>query len=616
MIRKPGLPSVCIVTGEAVGLATGGIGTSMTGLAEALARAGYPVTLLYTRGFWMTRAAQERARERFKTQSIDFVPLPLDLVRRVSGPFGRLDYPVPVAVHDWLRAREAAGASFDIIHGNDTDADCVLALAARRAGLAFQETLFCTAVHSPRAWVQDLNDHTIMLPVSVIMDEAERAVIRDADMVWSPSRYMLDWIAARGFPAPRATVVQPYVLPRASLPPRMAEAPSSSLQSLVFFGRQERRKGLLIFLEAVRELAPELKRLGIDIVILGPSTRIDDRPSGDVIAELLNDIGVRWRIEAGKSQPEALAFLAQPGKLAILASPEDNSPCTVYEVLESGIPFIAAHGGGIPELLKDPTICIEPTSVALAAALRGALASHPSLPAPKRSQDQLASEWIAAHGWDGWLRTQTRATPHASAAAPLAIMGSPASAIALNAIELKVSTPWPSGHDVLLVDPAITVDPGAILAMRERLSGQHAIWQASTVHKGRREDATGSLLDGLANGLAPTGVLFIPAAARESIASEADLEIALLSGRIPLRPYPQSVGTRSQDLRPVPVPFARIARFGATPQRHIRDGALILAAIGRLTAPRLERRSRVMRVLRSPLGALLPYLLAWLGRSP
>ena len=46
-------PKVCIVTGEIVGPhKNGGIGTSMTGLAETLASSGLPVTILYTGSVW------------------------------------------------------------------------------------------------------------------------------------------------------------------------------------------------------------------------------------------------------------------------------------------------------------------------------------------------------------------------------------------------------------------------------------------------------------------------------------------------------------------------------------------------------------------------------------
>ena len=49
---------ICIVTPEFVGLSkNGGIGTAMSGLAELLTKAGHHVTVLYTRGHFLTAAA-------------------------------------------------------------------------------------------------------------------------------------------------------------------------------------------------------------------------------------------------------------------------------------------------------------------------------------------------------------------------------------------------------------------------------------------------------------------------------------------------------------------------------------------------------------------------------
>lgn len=606
------LPSVCIVTGEAVGLATGGIGTAMTGLAETLARAGHRVTLLYTKGFWLTRRDQERARARFESQGIEFEPLRLAAIRGVRGPFGRLDYPIPVAVYDWLRAREVAGNGFDIIHGNDTDADCVLALAAKRAGLAFQATLFCTAVHSPRAWVQEMNGQQIMMSVSVVMEETERAVIRDADLVWSPSRYMFDWVAGHGFPQPRAAIVQPYVLPQSSLPSRLIPTSSTSLRTLVFFGRQERRKGLFIFLEAIRMLAADISAGGIEVVFLGPATLIDGRPSGDIIGEVMRGTGLRWRIEAGKSQPDALAFLATEGRLAIMASPEDNSPCTVYEVLESGIPFLASRGGGIPELLDDPNFCFEPTAQALAVAIRQATNKVPEAPAARRPQADIAADWVAAHGPHGWRSVHLRRGAVPARLGTLFVAGTDNQVATLDALPLPAGESWAEDGDIILVDPVIQLDPAAIRAMRERLSGQIGVWQPSTVAGTTREDAAGSLIDALPHGLAPTGVLYVPAASRSGIADIEALEVALLGGGLALRPYPETVGTRTGALRRTVLSPDRVARYGAAPQRHLRQGIATLAAIGCVASPAATRRALLMRLLRSPIGPLVPGLVAYL----
>src|SRR5262249_29976026 len=78
-------------------------------------------------------------------------------------------------------------------------------------------------------------------------------------------------------------------------------------------------------------------------------------------------------------QPAALARLRQAGTLTVVPSLGDNSPNTVYECLEHGIPFIASAVGGIPELiaLDNPaTVLSPPPTGGLSRALQPPLAAE------------------------------------------------------------------------------------------------------------------------------------------------------------------------------------------------------------------------------------------------
>ena len=59
----------------------------------------------------------------------------------------------------------------------------------------------------------------------------------------------------------------------------------------------------------------------------------------------------RVSFEGELDQTEALERLSRPGTLAVTPSLGDNSPNTVYECIERGIPLIASNIGGIPELI-------------------------------------------------------------------------------------------------------------------------------------------------------------------------------------------------------------------------------------------------------------------------
>jgi len=59
-----------------------------------------------------------------------------------------------------------------------------------------------------------------------------------------------------------------------------------------------------------------------------------------------------------------------------MASSVDNSPCTVYEALAYGIPFLAARSGGVPELIDQADhdrVLFDCTTAALCKSLLRAL---------------------------------------------------------------------------------------------------------------------------------------------------------------------------------------------------------------------------------------------------
>jgi hypothetical protein len=100
--------------------------------------------------------------------------------------------------------------------------------------------------------------------------------------------------------------------------------------------------------------------------------------------------------ETNLDREAALERLRRAGTLAVMPSLLDNSPNTVSECLEHGIPFVSTRTGGIPELIAEEDrarVLCEPNAGDLAATLRQALESpagwEPSRPAhdPQESLD-------------------------------------------------------------------------------------------------------------------------------------------------------------------------------------------------------------------------------------
>ena|GEM_PF-1184645 len=407
-------PSICIVTSEIIGpFKNGGVGTAMTGLAELLASQGLPVTVLYTGAIWTPDVGLAKWKKHYADRGIEFVALSLEDMKPLAGPLKDRGFGVP-----WLVYRYLAERSFDVIHFNDCCGEGSLSLAAKRLGLSFRDSLLVVALHSPSGWVIELNQ---ILPANILFSAyhcAEQISVACADLLWSPSQYLLRWIAAREFELPPQTFVQQYVLPGSTDKSVGATSVGATLppNEIVFFGRLEERKGLRLFCSALHLLRDEIAQRGITVTFLGKPERCAGMPSLDYIAQRAASWQFPIRTITDLGQPEALEYLRGGGKLAVMPSPIDNSPCTVYEALSSGIPFLAARTGGIPELIDEADhehVLFEYATESLVYALRNVIEHGGWIAKPSVPQEETRRSWMATHrGWRALLQ------PRAEVAAP------------------------------------------------------------------------------------------------------------------------------------------------------------------------------------------------------
>lgn len=396
------VPKVCIVTNEIIGpFKNGGIGTSMTGLAETLAAGGIPVTVLYTGAIWTPGTALQRWKKHYADRGIELAALSLTDMKSLEGPVRDCGFGVPYLVYQWLKSR-----SFDVVHFNDCCGDGSLALAAKRVGIAFGKTLFVVALHSPSQWVLELNQTLPAGPLLAAFNYAERLSVQCADVLWSPSRYMLEWARAHDFTLPHSTFVQQYSIPNSGAPaPPPAHGRSRKPQELVFFGRLEERKGLRLFCNTIDSLRHELAQREIAVTFMGKPAFCEGMESLRYIAHR----SAQWRFLvktlANLGQQEALAYLAAGPRLAVIASPEDNSPCTVYEALAAGIPFLAARTGGIPELVAEgEKVLFDHSIEGLRAALLDAIEHGGWIVTPATTQEETRRSWLSMHAhWKSFL---------------------------------------------------------------------------------------------------------------------------------------------------------------------------------------------------------------------
>jgi O-antigen biosynthesis protein len=356
---------ICLVSFEFLGpFRNGGIGTAYTRLAELLNEAGHDVTLLYTRGRYTLTQPVEHWITHYADRGIRFVPLPESPVRpRVISHYLEIAH----SVYLWLKSHD----EFDIVHFPECLGEGYYALAAQRQGLILQNAITIVGLHGSSQWVRVASERLPCWEAELENDFIERRSAELADIVWSPGQYMLDWVRQQGWKPSNSTYVQPYVVPE---PERVASGIGAAppAQEIVFFGRQEVRKGLLLFLAAIDRLVPSWEGPqppNLVVTFLGKPTEINGQDSELIIRDHSRHWPFPVRVLSDRNEQEALDYLQGPGRLAVMPSLIENYPNTVLECLAHRVPFLASRVGGIPEQIAVEDldrVCFEPKPPILA----------------------------------------------------------------------------------------------------------------------------------------------------------------------------------------------------------------------------------------------------------
>ncbi len=327
---------IALVTSDLLGLRrAGGIGTAMSALAECLSAAGHHVDVFLAPyadfpspneawfAYWESRGVHVRHFQRRNAQGQIATAQETSLVLADA-----------LAQEDW-----------DVIHFPDAGGMGAASQLLRAAGTAFQATRFVVTIHGPTPWHRAGN----LLPwaeYEAEVSDLERTSIALADVLVSPSSYMKKWSEAY-LPSPAVHLIVPNSLSGESR--RFGRWPSArqSVSQIVFFGRIEQRKGLDLFLSAVEAVLARA-RGAFEVVFLGSP---GEASTLTYLSRRTAHWACRVRVITNYTSHEAVDYLRSESCLAVIPSRVDNSPYTVYECLENGIPFITSQAGGIAELI-------------------------------------------------------------------------------------------------------------------------------------------------------------------------------------------------------------------------------------------------------------------------
>jgi len=392
--RRPGGSlRICIATPEITGMTrNGGIGTAYGNLALTLADAGHEVTILYLLPGREPGINEESVADSYKKHGIQLLRLPKKGPSRVMAA---KNASISYLAYRWLKQRD-----FDVIHFPDWMGLGYYSVLAKHQGLAFLDSTIVVGLHGPTAWDKTGNVEFAGRVNNLEHMFMERKSVAYADVVFSPTQYMIFWVADQGWELPDRAYVQPHILPDELIKEVGPEA--VKIKELVFFGRLQRRKGLVLFCDALDLIAKNSRLAPVTVAFLGKNASLDGRSSEQYIRKRARQWPLPIRIISDLHRDEALAYLKGGARLAIIASLDENFAHTVQECCGMGIPFLASAVGGIPERITSEDrerICFDPRPRELAERLVSALEQGVS---PTRSAvDPKSNRKI----WTNWYDT-------------------------------------------------------------------------------------------------------------------------------------------------------------------------------------------------------------------
>mmetsp|Transcript_34697 Transcript_34697/g.66267 ORF Transcript_34697/g.66267 Transcript_34697/m.66267 type:complete len:1019 (-) Transcript_34697:294-3350(-) len=396
---------VCIVADSFLGaVVSSGIGTALTTLAETLASNGFEVTLLYTKGRSVETATIEFWVQYYNSHGIKFVPLPT-----TPTPY---DVPEDIAlshrVYVWLSQQ----APYDAIHFPDNRGRAYFTLVAKRQGLNFGRSKIILHAHSPHLWYKMNSLQMLNTLHDLILDHLERQSVLMADQVVSPTEYMANWMLENGWQVDTERLsIHPNILPSWVQRQSRIVLEDVVIMEVVFFGRLELKKGLVLFCDTLDQLSRDPAAMeGIKVTFLG---RIPEAAEerlmmrGGVRAKCDEYIKQRskkwkfpWQILKDMDAQARMDYLRSGSRLAVIPSLMENAPYTVLECLVGGIPFLSHPVGGIPEMIvpedHDRVLVEGPNQKALSRRILEVLSSG-LRPARPRAESAPEKAWVIWH---------------------------------------------------------------------------------------------------------------------------------------------------------------------------------------------------------------------------
>jgi len=235
-----------------------------------------------------------------------------------------------------LAAAREGGARL-VAHLHNARLFCAIGVAARDGGPCFR----CRGRNTLPGLVLNCR---ASLPEAAVYAAALAAhqplVLDSVDRFVAPSRWAAGQLALLGVPAQRLDVL-PHYLPGAELAP--ASRAHEGRYALAA-GRLSPEKGHADAIEAAAQA-------GVPLRIAG------DGPAAGELAALVRRVGAPVELLGHVPRAQMASLLAGAAMLVLSSRCHEFSPFSVLEAMGAGVPVVATHSGGVPELVG-PEHCV------------------------------------------------------------------------------------------------------------------------------------------------------------------------------------------------------------------------------------------------------------------
>ena len=286
----------------------------------------------------------------------------------------------------------------DVVIADDWRGLAFAALRARQVGRGFDDTAFVIYAHGPSRLLAEAARKVPDTVARFGEEVAEKICIELADAVVSPSAWLLEWMREHRWPVPGPRRSSRTSGSRLRSTNGARSGIELAVERLAFFGELREGKGIGIFIDSVCALDPALVD-GKQPLFLGRESK---RWTADRVREALGArLAAQARFETGLDRSAAIRELLRPGTLVVLPTLLENSPYSVAECLEHGIPFVASRVGGLPELVSEADadrVLTEPTAAAFSQAIACALSDGIAPRARPTAPDASRSAWLRSRG--------------------------------------------------------------------------------------------------------------------------------------------------------------------------------------------------------------------------